>query len=45
MAVGETNENVIHDPKRRVSPRSNHSDQHPRAEKPTYATTRLSVGD
>ena len=43
VAVDETI--VIDDPNRRAGPRSNYNDQHPLAERPKYATTRVSVKD
>ena len=46
MAVDETIVNIINDPtKGRPIPRSNYNDQHPLAERPKYATTRVSVKD
>ena len=44
--VDETIVNVINEPtKERASPRSNCNDQHPPAERPKCATTRVSVED
>ena len=46
VAVDETIANVINDPtKGRASPHSNYNDQHPLAERPKCATTRVSVED
>ena len=46
VAVDETIANVINDPtKGRASPRRNYNDQHPLAERPKFATTRVSVED
>ena len=44
MAVDETIVNVVNDPKRRASPRSNNNDQNPLAKRPK-CPTRVSVQD
>ena len=45
VAVDEIIVDVVNDPKRRTSPRSNYNDQHLLAERPNCSPTRASVED